>query len=308
MIRRLLFWNGLGLGLLLLVACSQPHYPSVRLNVEAGGAVVAAERAPGRLPLRVAVAAVISPKATFDTYSPLLDYVARRLDRPVELLQRPTYAEINELLRTGQADVGFICGGAFVEGERDGYMELLAVPEIGGTATYRALIIVAANSPYRSFDDLRGRRFAFTDPLSNSGRLYVQYHLAQMGDSPESFFGETIYTYSHDNSIRAVAQGIVDGATVDSLVFDALVRNEPSLGQRLRVVERSQPFGIPPVVVHPDLDLALKAAVRQALLEMHSDPGGQQALAILNVDRFVPPDPGAYEDIRRMAARIRSWR
>jgi len=280
----------------------------VRLNVEAGGAVVAAERAPGRLPLRVAIAAVISPKATFDTYSPLLDYLARRLDRPVELLQRPTYAEINELLRTGQADIGFICGGAYVEGEREGYMELLAVPEIGGTATYRALIIVPADSPYQSFDDLRGRRLAFTDPLSNSGRLYVEYRLAQMGETPESFFKEVIYTYSHDNSIRAVAQDIVDGATVDSLVFDALARSEPDLGQRLRVIERSQPFGIPPVVVHPDLDPALKAAVQKAMLDMHTDPQGQPALSVLHVDRFVPVTPAAYESIRQMAAEVRGWK
>lgn len=306
--RRALYISGLGLVLLLLVACSQPQYPTVRLNVEPEGAVVAAERAPGRLPLRVAIAAVISPKATFETYSPLLDYLAKRLDRPVELLQRPSYFEINELLRTGQADVGFICGGAFVEGERQGYMELLVVPEIDGSTTYQALIIVAAENPYRSFEDLGGQRFAFTDPLSNSGRLYVQHRLAKMGETPDSFFGETIYTYSHDNAIRAVAQGIVDGATVDSLVYDALVRTEPILGQRLRVVERSRPFGIPPVVVHPDLDPVLKAAVRQALLDVHNDPRGRQALAVLYVDRFAPPDPSAYEDIRQMAAQIRGWR
>ncbi len=306
--RRLLRVCGWGLWLLLLVACRRPDYPYVRLNVKAEGAVVAAERAPGRLPLRVAIAAVISPKATFDTYSPLLDYLARYLDRPVELLQRPTYAEINELLRTGQADVGFICGGAFVEGEREGYLELLVVPEINGLTTYQALIIVPADSPYRRFEDLRGRRFAFTDPLSNSGRLYVQYRLAQMGETPESFFQESIYTYSHDNSIRAVAQGIVDGATVDSLVFDALVRSEPDLGARLRVIERSRPFGIPPVVVHPNLDPALKAAVRQALLTMHQDPQGRQALAVLHVDRFVLSDPAAYAEIRQMAAQLRGWK
>ncbi|MFQ5854457.1 MAG: phosphate/phosphite/phosphonate ABC transporter substrate-binding protein [Anaerolineae bacterium] len=304
--RRVVYTSVLGL-ILLLTGCGQPAYPSVRLNVEAEG-VVAAERAMGRLPLRVAIAAVISPKATFDTYSPLLDHLAKRLDRPVELLQRPSYFEINELLRTGQADVGFICGGAFVEGERQGYMELLVVPEMGGTTTYQASIIVAAENPYRSFDDLRGQRFAFTDPLSNSGRLYVQYRLAQMGETPNSYFGETIYTYSHDNAVRAVAQGIVDGATVDSLVFDALVRTEPVLGQRLRVVERSRPFGIPPVVVHPDLDPELKAAVQQALLNMHNDPEGREALRVLYVDRFVPADPDAYEDIRRMAAEIRGWR
>ncbi len=306
--RRLLCIFGLGLALLVLAACNRPDYPTVQLNVEALGAVVAADRAPGKLPLRVAVAAVISPKATFDTYSPLLDYLARQLDRPVELLQRPTYAEINELLRTGQADVGFVCGGAFVEGEREQYLELLTVPEIGGTTTYQALIIVPADSSAQNFADLRGQRFAFTDPLSNSGRLYVQYHLAQMDETPKSFFSETIYTYSHDNSIHAVADGIVDGATVDSLVYDALLRLEPALAHQLRVIERSPDFGIPPVAVHPDLDPVLKTALGQALLDMHRDPQGRQALATLYVTRFVPPDPAAYEDIRHMAAQVRGWR
>jgi len=293
---------------LWLTACNQSDYPTVQLNVEARGAVVAAERAPGKLPLRVAVAAVISPKATFDTYSPLLDYLARRLDRPVELLQRSTYAEINELLRTGQADVGFVCGGAFVEGEREQYLELLAVPEIGGATTYQALILVPADSPAQSFADLRGQRFAFTDPLSNSGRLYVQYRLAQMDETPESFFGETIYTYSHDNSIRAVAEGIVDGATVDSLVYGALLKLEPGLAGQLRILERSPDFGIPPVVVHPDLDSDLKTTLHQALLDMHQDPQGREALVALYVTRFVSSNPAAYDDIRHMAARVRGWR
>lgn len=294
--------------LILQVACrGQLDYPTVQLGVADEDAVVAAERAPGKLPLRVAVAAVISPKATFDTYNPLLDYLAQQLDRPVELLQRPTYAEINELLRTGQADVGFVCGGAFVEGEREGYLKLLVAPEIGGLTTYQALIIVPTDSSARSFDDLRGRRFAFTDPLSNSGRLYTQYRLAQMDETPESYFGETIYTYSHDNSVRAVAEGIVEGATVDSLVFDVLVRSEPELANQLRVIEHSPQFGIPPVVTHPNLDSDLKEALRLALLSMHQDPQGQKALAMLYVDRFVPADTDSYEEIRNMAATIRAW-
>ncbi|GBD09357.1 hypothetical protein HRbin22_01607 [Candidatus Thermoflexus japonica] len=291
----------------LLGACAPQDYPYVRLRAEGEGAVVALERAPGRLPLRVAVAPVISPRATFETYSPLLDYLAHRLDRPVELLQRPTYAEINDLIRTGQADLGFVCGGAFVEGEREGYMELLVVPQINGTTTYHSLIIVPADSPFYRLEDLRGRRFAFTDPLSNSGRLYVQYRLAQIGETPESFFQNAFFTYSHDNSIRAVAQGLADGASIDSLVYEALSHSEPDLIAGVRVIERSPPFGIPPVVVHPELNPELKEALREAFLKMHEDPQGRGALTMLRVERFVLPDPEAYEDIRRMAAKIRGW-
>ncbi len=38
------------------------------------------------VPLRVAVAAVISPQGTADSYAPLLDFLEQKLNRPVELV------------------------------------------------------------------------------------------------------------------------------------------------------------------------------------------------------------------------------
>lgn len=255
----------------------------------------------------MAVAAVLSPEATFDIYGPLLDYLSARLDRPVELLQRATYAEINELVRTGQADVAFICGGAFVEGEREGYLELLAAPIVNGAMLYQSFLIVPVASPAQELEDLRGRRFAFTDPLSNSGRLYVEHLLATRGESPESFFGATIFTYSHDNSIQAVADGVVDGAAVDSLVYMALQERNQALTERVRVIQRSPAFGIPPVVVHPELDPQLKALLQSALLDLAADRNAAQILGMLGVDGFAATDPTRYDEIRQMAARIRRW-
>ena len=292
-----------------LGACvQQPEYPVVRLHIEEASDVVEVTPEQPRAPLRVAVAAVISPRATFDVYGPLLTYLAHALGRPVELIQRPTYAEINDLVRTGRADVAFVCSGSFVEGERDGYMELLVIPEMNGERVYYALILVPTDSPVRAFEDLRGRRFAFTDPLSNSGHLYVQYRLRQMGETEERFFSETIFTYGHDNSIRAVADTLVDGATVDSLVFEALMREEPELATRVRVVEQSPPFGIPPVVVHPELEPELRQALETALLTMHETPEGREAWAVLGIDRFVLPQPELYASVREMAAKVRGWR
>ena len=48
--------------------------------------------------LRVAVAAMVSPKETFIYYRDLLDYIGTRLNYRIQLIQRKTYGEINELL------------------------------------------------------------------------------------------------------------------------------------------------------------------------------------------------------------------
>ena len=53
-------------------------------------------------PLRVAVAAVISPRGNVDSYTPLLTYLGQKLNRPVEMVQRRTYAEVNDLLVTAR--------------------------------------------------------------------------------------------------------------------------------------------------------------------------------------------------------------
>ena len=287
----------------LVAGCgSAPEYPRVSLAEEPAPPTPTVVG--GQPPLRVAIAAVISPKGTVESYAPFLDYLARRTGRPVELVQRQTYAEVNNLVRDGDVDLALVCTGAYVQGHDAFGMELLAAPQVGGETVYYSYIIVPADSPAQSLADLRGKTFAFTDPLSNSGRLMPVYLLWQMGETPESFFEQTIYTYSHDNSINAVAEGLVDGAAVDSLVYEYALSRDPGLADRVRVVARSEPSGMPPVVVPPGLDEAQKAALREVLLTMHQDEAGRAALDELLIEQFVPIEDRAYDSVREALEKV----
>jgi phosphonate transport system substrate-binding protein len=90
--------------------------------------------------------------------------------------------------------------------------------------------------------------FAFTDPDSNTGAMVPRFWLAQLGETPESFFSKTIFTYSHDNSILAVAKGLVDAAAVDGHQWEYFERFNPGYTSKTRVIRKSQPFGSPPLV------------------------------------------------------------
>ncbi|MBM2831680.1 MAG: phosphate/phosphite/phosphonate transporter, periplasmic binding protein, partial [Dehalococcoidia bacterium] len=239
----------------------------------------------------MAVAAVLSPKVTLETYDTFLAFLEEKLSRPVQLAQRRTYAEVNEMVRSGEIDLAFVCGGGYVVGQKDFGMELLVMPVKGGNSTYHSYLIVPADSGAKSIDDLKGGSFAFTDPLSNSGRLVPLYMLHLKGETPDSFFERYTFTYSHDNSIRAVAAKLVDGASVDSLVYDALIVQEPALLSRTKIIQVSPPYGIPPVVVHPQLNFEIKEQLRRVFLEMHQEENGRKALAELGIDRFVPMIP-----------------
>lgn len=123
----------LGLLLLVLTACTSAE------NVQVSSYVDLSDQQPlptplnnEVTPLRVAVAAVISPKGTVESYAPFLDYLSSRLARPVELVQRRTYLEINDLIAKGEVDIAFVCTSAYVAGRDQFGMELLAAPEVNG--------------------------------------------------------------------------------------------------------------------------------------------------------------------------------
>jgi len=252
--------------------------------------------------LRVAVGAILSPQSTIHGYDQLVAYLGERLGRPTELIQRNTYAETNELVRTRQVDLAFVCTGAYVRGAQDFGMRLLAAPEIDGQFTYRSYIIVPSASQSQRLEDLRGRVFAFTDPMSLSGYLAPLYQLASGGETPDLYFGRTLFTYSHDKSMRAVAEGWVDGAAVDSLVYEGEMRANPAYAQRTRVIWRSEPFGVPPVVVPPGLNPELAAQLRAVLLHMHEDAQGRRALSTLGIDRFAEVDAQIYDSARQVVS------
>ena len=256
--------------------------------------------------LKVAVAAMISPKDTFVYYRQLLDYIGRNLGRDVQFIQRKTYSEINELLGKGQIDFAFICSGPYVVGKEKYGFELLATPEVQKSHFYQSYLIVNKTSHFRNIKDLRGQVFAFTDPDSNTGKLVPTYWLSQMGERSETFFSKTIYTYSHDNSILAVAKALVDGAAIDGLIWEYYHQKNPIFTSKTRIIRKSEPYGISPIVASGFLASDLKDHIRRVLFSMHRDPGGQKILNELMIDRFTPPRDEWYDSIRNMELKIAS--
>lgn len=302
--------HGILLGLVwFLVACNSAF------SLPAAGYVDLEQRVPlptplnsTVLPLRVAVAAVISPQGTVESYTQLLETMQSRLNRPVELVQRRTYLEINDLLEQGQVDVAFVCTSAYIAGYEKFGMELLVAPQVNGETVYYSLLLVQSDSKANSIADLRGKVFAFTDPISLSGRMYPTYLVKQQGSTPEEFFARIFFTYSHDQAILAVANKVADGAAVDSLVYEFFLARDATIGEKTRVIHRSPPFGIPPVVVNPALRPQLKLELQNFFLTLHEDPQGQAALQAIGVDRFVPIEDSAYQGVRTLLSDLNATR
>lgn len=285
-----------------LTGCSDKNAKEVRLEQQ--HILKRASSASVRTPLRLGMGAMITPKEGYVYYKQLKDYLEEKFDRPIQLVDRENYDQVNKLLESGGLDVAFTCAGPYVEGHEKFGLELLAVPLVNGKPFYHSYIIVPQDSPVRDFAGLRGKSFAFTDPKSNSGCLVPTYMLARMKETPDSYFAKHIYTYGHDKSINAVARKMIDAAAVDSLIWDYTQWKHPELTAKTRIVTTSPPYGIPPIVVRKDTDPAIKRQLREILLHMHESQRGREILANMMIDRFAEGNDRDYDSIREMNAWI----
>ncbi|OYT17055.1 MAG: phosphonate ABC transporter substrate-binding protein [Bacteroidetes bacterium 4572_77] len=245
----------------------------------------------------IAIASMTSPKETYTYYGDLISYISDKVGHPIYIKQKKTYEEVNLLLERSEIDFAFICSGAFVEGYSHKKIKLLVAPEIDHKSTYYAYIITQKEASINSFEDFKNKSFAFTDPLSNTGRLFPLKELLKIKTNEKDFFSKTIYTYGHDISIQMVNRGIINGASVHGLIFDYLAENNPEKVENIKIIQYSETFGIPPVVTPISLPRDKANKYREIFLNIHKDSSGKRILDKLNINRFVVVDDTLYNNV-----------
>jgi phosphonate transport system substrate-binding protein len=229
-------------------------------------------------------------------------YLEARTAARVQFVQRGVYSPIIDGLRAGQIDFAWICGFPYVLHARE--FRLIAVPLWRKRPLYQSYLITGGDSGAATLNDLQRRSFAFSDPLSNSGYLYIRYLLAQQKLRAEDFFGRTFFAHSHPNVVEAVAEGLAEGGAVDGYVYDVLAEVMPALTARTRVLQRSPEFGFPPIVAAAHVDAPMRSRMQRALLEMHDSPDGRAVLAELRLDRLDAGSPRLFDSIADMARAV----
>ncbi|MBI5369142.1 MAG: PhnD/SsuA/transferrin family substrate-binding protein, partial [Planctomycetes bacterium] len=277
------------LGCLYVVGQDDPV--EIRLDV-----ADAAPAAPPQPVLRFAVSPVLSVDRASELFGGLTRVLAARLRHPVILVQRKTYAEVTQLLAEGNLHAAIMCPGAYVRARTAGVqVNAVAYPALTGGDGFFAAVVVARAAPFRALEDLRGRRFAYSDPLSLMGHDCVVTDLRRRGEDPQTFFGSTLFTYSHDGSLLAVLDGIADGAVVSGPILAREEREHSAIADGVRAIGRLGPFPTPPVVTTPRLSPALAAALADAFLTLHESEAGRAALAAIGVERYLAPAPAAFD-------------
>ena len=235
-------------------------------------------------------------------YQAVTDAIAKKLGFPAELVVETNYENCAKDVN----DVCFVCSLPYIEFERQGKAPAvpIAAPVLQGERyhgkpIYFSDVIVRRDSKFNSFLDLRGHSWCYNEPLSQSGYGITRYHLVELGET-HGFFSKVVEAGFHETSIKWVAEGIIDGSAIDSQVLAVAIREDPTLLQKLRVIESLGPSTIQPVAVSKRLPSDMRQAILDVLLTMHLNQDNRSSLDVGMVDKFVAVDNSSYDDIRSM--------
>lgn len=227
-------------------------------------------------------------------------YLSEKTGQKVRLVFTKNYDEMRALIESGSIDVAYLCGATYVETRKSTDLEIIAIPVAKQNSNYFSYVIARKECKCNNFLDFKQKIYAFSDPKSNSGSIVPKYELLKRGINPRQFFKKTITTYDHSESIHAVAVGFVDGASVDSIVYDAFIRSYPEMSEKIKIVQKMGPYPSTPIIVRSNLATKLKNRLRNAILLMDREPFGSEILFRLGIDRFIMKEKYDYSSIEMM--------
>jgi phosphonate transport system substrate-binding protein len=263
----------------------------------------AEQRRPGELVIGlVPEVNVFKQKARFE---PLAEWLSKSAGVPVRFTSLPHYGSVLDGLEAGRLD-GALLGSfaAAVAIERMGAVPVARPVGLDGASTYRGVLFVRRDSGLTTAAQLRGKRMVFVDRATTAGWVFPLAWLRERGvPSPEGFFSESWFAGSHDAAIAAVLDRKADVGAAKSNVLDEARAADPRVDRELLVLGSSPPYPSNAFVLRGDVDPAVAARLREALLGLEKAPGGPEVLARLRALRFVETAPADYRPVHELAAR-----
>ena len=227
-------------------------------------------------------------------------FLHAQLGMPVQIIQKSSYQEALEALRSDEMEAAWICGYPYVVARS--FVRLCAQPGWHGQPWYQSYLITSASrTQAHSLVDLQGDVFVFDDPLSNSGYVVPVVALRGLNQTPQSFFRGTFYTYSMHKVVEAVGSGLADSGTVDGYIWEVLHQKRSAAALKTRIVAKSRQYGFPPIVTRKNLDLDLHFRLQKSLLDARRSAEGLSLLASLDLENFLMPQEGWFSGIEELA-------
>lgn len=165
--------------------------------------------------LRFGITSAENESDTLARWDGFAQHMQRKLGVRVTVHRGSDYAAVVEALHSRRIEFGRMGPAAYARAVQvmgENIVPVARDMDLDGEVGYRSAVVVRADSPFRTLDDLRGRTLAFADPNSASGFQAPTYFMTKEGKSPAAFFGRTGFAGNHETAVLAVVNRQFDAA------------------------------------------------------------------------------------------------
>jgi phosphonate transport system substrate-binding protein len=259
--------------------------------------------------LRVGFVPAENAQQVIQNAQPIVDILQKRLGMEVQPFVATDYTGVIEALRGNKLDIAFLTPASYVLAKSEANVKVVLKSERKGSPFYYAAIITRADSGIKKLEDLRGKTFAFGDPLSTSANVFPRKMLHEHGIDPVRDFKQILNSGGHDATVLAVLNGKVDaGATYanspdnNDTAWMRYLKN-PDDVKKIRAIAFSEPIPADNLVINANLDERTAKKIEEIFIELSHDAQGKKMLRDLyQIDGFVTATDKDYDSVRQAFA------
>ncbi len=258
---------------------------------------------------KVLVIGVVPEQNIFDQmnrYQPLADYLSEKVDAKIKLTVLTEYGNIVDNFFFLGLDGAFFGSFTYALAHSKLGLEVLARPEyFDGVSTYHGLIFVRKDSAIRTAKDMRGKKFAFVDKATTAGYLLPLEYFEKHGiKNYKTYFRETYFAGTHVDAIMDVLNKKADIGAAKNTVYERMAKKDNRIEKELIILEKSPDVPENGLAVRKDLADPIKKKLKDALLNMHSEPNGRSVLTNFGARRFIETTDKDYDPVYKYAKDI----
>ena len=259
-----------------------------------------------RNPIKMAMVPSLDTKKLMMSGEKLGELLKKQTGLTFEVSVPTSYAAVISAMGAGQVDVGWLSPLPYVIAHGRYGVKVILRTVRNKSDKYWSFIIARRDTGINKLADLKGKRFAYGDPVSTSGCLYAKELIRSKGYNPDKFFSNVIYAGAHDKVVMAVYNKQVDaGAIYGGVVSDAREKVTGTIKDVMRktkVIAKSAVIPNDTVSVRKSLPAALTKKIRDGLMKVAaSDEGRIAVMSLYGIDGFVLAKDSDYDSVRKVA-------
>lgn len=236
-----------------------------------------------------------SPENIRKMYVPILEWVCKRIGHSSRIIIVKDYDALTEGIRNNIIDVGWFSPFAYVNAHKECGAIPVATPKVNGRFSYNGYIITRKNSGINKLSDLKNKHFGYVDTKSASGYLYARHLFKTAGLDPDRLFYKESFMGSHDNVIKSVLSGELDGGATYSEAIDMAEADGLPVSE-LNILVKTEDIPKDAIAINLNLPEAVSAELKQAFMDYDGTVNKESP-----VQGFAESDDTKYDVIRAVA-------